>query len=239
MRRRSLPTILSAAAGLVVFGFGGGSGAQLVLASGPDADVTEEGLHRVDPSIMVAAWVKPDLDLSGYTKLLLMPTAVQFREVSDQTYNARSRLSATEFPLDEEEKKWFRETWRRDVEAEFAQKDSFERYEAAGSDVLVIQGFLVDVVSRITPNSVGSSVTLVSDPWSVSVVLELRDATTTELLARTIDRRNAQGVLEAASVWMQTASLMERWAHVLSVRLDQLSELGGRGQGSDTPSWAR
>lgn len=239
MRSRILSTILSAAAGLVLFGNAGGSRAEFILATGSDADVTEDGLHRVDPSIMVAAWVKPDLDLSAYTRLLLMPTAVQFREVSDQPYNARSRLNVTEFPLDDEEKKWLREAWRRAVEAKFSQEDSYERYDGVGSDVLVVQGFLVDVVSRITPNDVGSSVTLVKDPWSVSVVLELRDAVTAELLARTIDRRNAQGLLESASVWMQTEKLVERWADVLAGRLDQISELGGRGRGSDTPSWAR
>ncbi len=63
MRRRITPAILSAAAGLVLLWHVGGSGAQPILATGSDADVTEEGLHRVHPSIMEAAWVRPDLDL--------------------------------------------------------------------------------------------------------------------------------------------------------------------------------
>jgi len=237
MRRTNLSAILSAAAGLVLFGFAGGSGAQLILASGSDADVTEDGLHRVDPSIMEAAWVKPELDLSRYTRILLMPTAVQFRDVSDQRYNARSRLNVTEFSLDDKEKEWLRAAWRSAVEARFAKDESYERFEGVDSDVLVVQAFLVDVVSRIPPNAVGSNFTLVKDPWSVTVVLELRDATTAELLARTIDRRNAQGLIEAGAVWMQTEDLVERWAQVPSDRLKQLSDLGGRGR--MTPGWAR
>ncbi len=74
MRRRIPPAFLSAATGFVLLWHVGGSGAQPRLATGSDADVTEEGLHRVHPSIMEAAWVRPDLDLSVYTRILLMST---------------------------------------------------------------------------------------------------------------------------------------------------------------------
>jgi hypothetical protein len=137
--------------------------------------------------------------------------------------------------LSDERKEWLRAQWRRAVEARFA--GSYELYDGAGSDVLVVQGFLVDVVSRIPPDTVGSSYTLVKDPWSVSVVLELRDGMTAELLARTIDRRHGQGLLDASTVWYRTEDLLERWAGVLSDRLEELSELGGRD--STTPAWAR
>ncbi len=58
---------------------------------------------------------------------------------------------------------------------------------------------------------------------------------TGELLARTVDRRNATGLLEVGAVWHQTDDLVERWAGVLSDRLDQLSDLGGRPR--RTPTW--
>ena len=238
MKRRIPTTILSAAAGLVLFWYAGGSGAQPILATGSDADVTKEGLHRVHPSIMEAAWVRPDLDLSRYTRILVVPTGVQFREVADRRYNVRTRATVTEFPLDDQKKEWFRGVWRRAVDAQFAQEQSYELYYGVGSDVLVVQGFLVDVVSHIPPPDIaGSNVTFLRNPWIASVVLELRDATTAELLARTIDRRYAEGFMDAITVWMRTEDLVERWAQVLSDRLEQLSDLGGRG--SRTPTWAR
>jgi hypothetical protein len=237
MRRRIPPAILSAAAGLVLLWYAGESSAQFVLATGADADITEDGLHRVDPLIMEAAWVKPDLDLSRYTRILLMPTAVQFRDVPDRQYDPHSGTSTTYFALDDDRKEWLRRRWRRAVDARFAHEQSNEQYEGGVADVLVVQGFLVDVVSRIPADYAGSSYTLVRDPWSVAVVLELRDAATAELLARTIDRRNAQGLLDVSTVWYRTEELLERWAQVLADRLDQLSELGGRD--SSTPAWAR
>ncbi len=235
MKRRIPPAILSAAAGLVLLWHAGGSGAQPILATESDADVTEEGLHRVHPSIMEAAWVRPDLDLSRYSRILLVPTGVQFRQVADRRYNVRTRASVTEFPLDDQKKEWLRGVWRRAVDAKF--EESYGLYDGVASNVLVVQGFLVDVVSRIPPVTIGSDFSLIRDPWSVSVVLELRDGTTAELLARTIDRRNAEGLVDVGTVWVRTEDLLERWAQVLSDRLKQLSDLGGPGR--RTPPWAR
>ena len=237
MRRRIPRTILAAAAGLVLLWYAAGTGAQPILATGADADVTEEGLHRVHPPNMEAAWVRPDLDLSRYTRILLMPTAVQFREGGERNYNARTRTGLTEFALGDDKKEWLRREWRRAVDAEFVQKQSYEIYDGVGSNVLVVQGFLVDVVSHIPPDTAGSNFTFVRDPWIANVVLELRDATTAELLARTIDRRYAEGFMDAGTVWIRTEDLVERWAEVLSERLEQLSDLGGRDR--TTPTWAR
>lgn len=228
VKSRKQTTILSCVAGLVLLWHAGGGSAQPLLATGPDAEVTEDGLHRVHPAIMADAWVRPDMDLSGYTRILLMPTAVQFRDVPERRYDPHSATPTTEFPLDDERKEWFRRVWREAVDAEFGREESYELYNGVGADVLVVQAFLVDVVSRIPPDYSGSVVTMVRDPWVASVVLELRDATTAELLARTVDRRYGEGLLDSGEVWMRTENLLDRWAQVLSERLEQLSDLGGR-----------
>ena len=97
------------------------------------------------------------------------------------------------------------------------------------------------LVAQLCPGSTGSSqklvYSLVRDPWSVSVVLELRDGTTAELLARTIDRRNAEGLVEVGTVWVRTEGLVDLWAQGLFDRLEELSDLGAPGR--RTPPWAR
>jgi len=234
--KRGIPTsILSTAVGLGLLWFSVGSPAQPPLATEGDQAVTDDGLHRVNPSIMPAAWVRPDFDLSSYTRVLLMPTAVQFRDVRESSNDARSRQLTDEFPLSDDRQEWLRGLWREAVEAKFSQDDTLENYTGDVTSVLIVQGFLVDVVSRIPPLSVGSTYTFVSNPWSVVLVLELRDPANGQLLARTVDTRHAQGLLEEGAVWHQTESLVERWAEVLTERLDQLSELGGRPRA--TPSW--
>lgn len=228
MKRRISTTILSAAAGLVLFWYAGGSGAQHVLATGPDADVTEEGLHRVDPSIMAAAWARSDLDLSRYAKILFMPSGVQFREVDKQKYDVRSNASVTEFPIDDATKALLREAWGQAFYENLAEVKSYEFYEGVGPDVLVVQGFLIDVVSHVPPDVAGSSFSFVRDPWTVAVVLELRDSMSNEILARTIDRRQAEGLIDAATVWVRTEALIQRWAQLLCDRMEELSDLGRR-----------
>ena len=227
MKPRISPAILCAAAGFVLLWHAPGSEARFRLATGAYEDVTEEGLHRVHPSVMEAAWVIPELDLSGYTRVFLVPTGVQFRDVSRRTYGLRSRDNVAEFPIDDAKKEWLRGTWQRVVTEQFALQRSFDAYDGVGSGVLIVQGFLVDVVSRIPPVTVGSDYTLVRDPWSANVVLELRDGTTGDLLARTIDLRTGEGLLEADSAWAQTPDLLERWAQVIFERLEQLADLGG------------
>ena len=186
---------------------------------------------------MEAAWVKPDFDLSGYTRIMLVPTAVQFRDVPERSTDARTRATTEEFPLSDERKEWLRGLWRETVEARFPREDSLEFFVGVDSNVLVVQAFLVDVVSRIPPIAPGSAYTLARDPWSAAIVLELRDAATAELVARTIDQRHAEGLLDVGSVWYLTEDLVDRWAQVLSDRLDELFELGGGNR--EAPDWAR
>src|SRR5690606_13358146 len=102
MKHKLMPTVVSVAVGLVLWCHAGGSDAQSVLATGADAEITEDGIHRVNPLIMDAAWVKPDLDLSRYTRVFLVHTGVQFRDVPRRRLNACSRISASVFPLSEE-----------------------------------------------------------------------------------------------------------------------------------------
>jgi len=229
--------ILSVAGGLVLSWHAGANSQEPVPATEPDANVTHDGLQRVDPSIMEAAWVKPGFDLSGYTRVMLVPTAVQFRDVPERSTDARTRAMTEEFPLSDERKEWLRGLWRETVEARFPREDSLEFYVGVDSNVLVVQAFLVDVVSRIPPIAPGSTYTLTRDPWSAAIVLELRDAATAELVARTIDQRHAEGLLDVGSVWYLTEDLVDRWAQVLSDRLDELFELGGGSR--EAPDWAR
>jgi hypothetical protein len=223
--------ILPGAFGALLLWHAGMCHAQPLLAGGADAEVTSDGLHRVNPLIMEAAYVRPDFDLSSYTKLVDVAPGVQFRDVPETATNARVRAMTEEFVLPDDRKEWLRELWRGAVDEQFARLRAEDIYSGDLSDVLVVQGLLVDVVSRIPPDASESNYLLVNNPWSATVVLELRDATTGTLLARTVDRRNATGLLEVGTVWHRTPELVDRWAHVLVERLQQLSELGGRPRG--------
>ena len=53
------------------------------IQTGPDAEVSFDGLHRVDNSVMDMAWAIPTLDLTGYNKLMLVRGGFAFSEVGE------------------------------------------------------------------------------------------------------------------------------------------------------------
>ena len=99
-------TITAGVAG-ILFCYAGGGGTQPVLAVGSEAEITGEGLHRVDREIMDAAWVRPDLNLGRYKKILFRPAVVSFREIRGGKYWARYR-SEEEFPVSDQNSELFR-----------------------------------------------------------------------------------------------------------------------------------
>src|SRR5688572_32951212 len=105
MTRRSLLAARVGAAALVLSLYAGSGGAapkQPRIETGPDAEVTHDGLVRVQKSVVDAAWVKPTFDLTPYTKLMVVSQGIAFRKlepVSD--FQARNE---TQFPVKEENK---------------------------------------------------------------------------------------------------------------------------------------
>ena len=233
MRSGITPATLSVTIGLVLLWHAGESSAQarnteVRLATDSPGVFLSEGLHRVHPSLMEAAWVRADLDIASYRSIFLVPTGVQYRELPERTYTMRTRDNVEFFPIPEVRREFIRGTWQSMVSQQMAIQQSYELQSGIGTDVLIVQGLLVDMVSRIPPSAPGSDYTVVRDPWAASVVLEMRDGTTGQLLARTIDRRTGTGLMEQNSGVAQIPDLLQRWAEVLLERLEQISDVGGR-----------
>jgi hypothetical protein len=202
----------------------GESGAQAILAAGPDAEVTEDGLHRLDPSIMGAAWVRPDLDLSRYTRIFFMPTAVQFREVDERVTTARN--TATEFPVSDSMKTRLRELFGESFYEAVGEAESYQLSDGVGRDVLMVRGFLTDVIFGVPPDRPGrAAVSSVRWVWEASIVVELRDSMSDVVLARTVDRERIDGPFDPGLVWGLTPRIAQNWSRLLVRRLRELSEL--------------
>ena len=225
MRRRVPTAVLSAAAGLVVLWHTGESGAQPVLVTGPDAEVTGDGLYRVDPSIMPAAWVKPDVDLSRYTRIFFMPTVVQFRQMPERRHTPRIMDTRTEFPVSDLTRAQLRELFGESFYEAVSGVRSYEFSNVLGRDVLMVQGFLTDVISGIPPDLAGSLHNTVRWALEANIVIELRDSMSGEVLARTVDRERIDGPFNADAVRVLTPRIAQGWSRLLVRRLRELSNL--------------
>ena len=78
---------------------------QPTMQAGPDAEVTFDGLVRIDNSRMQRAWVKPGIDLSSYTKILPVGAEIQYRSVGHGSGATAARSGQSEFPMTDEQKK--------------------------------------------------------------------------------------------------------------------------------------
>jgi len=109
--------------------------------------------------------------------------------------------------------------------------------EAPGHGVLRLSAALADVTKRVrTQQRPGRDTVFANSAGQLTLVLEIRDSETDELLARVFDRREVRspGVsttgLALSNSVTQTADLrrtFRRWAQLLHERLVQLQEVEG------------
>lgn len=221
-RYPSTTVLLSTVIGLLAFLQADLASSQANLPIIPGAEPTEDGLYPLDPSIIGAAWVRPDADLSRYTRVFEMPTGVQFRDVPDRWHNSRSIESADAFFVDEGRKKQMRALFRESFDEALSGVQSFELTDELGRDVVLVQGFLTDVISGVPPYIPGSAITNIRWAWEASIVLEIRDAMSDTILARTAERRRIDGPLDATLTSALTPRIVNDWSRLLVTRLEEL-----------------
>lgn len=216
--------ILIAAALLALAGCAGTPTVQ----QGPGAEITYDGLHRVDNAKSQKVWIKPEIDLSRYDKLMVESAGIEYRHAKA---TSRYDRNADSFPLDEKQKARFEESVREVFTEELSKLESFTLTDEPGPGVLKITAALIDVVSKIPPDimSARSSVYL-NDLGAATLVLELSDSRTNEALARVADRRNVEPVVMQESTSVTNAVEVKRsmrvWGSRIRTSLDDLHALG-------------
>ena len=192
---------------------------------GPDAEVTEDGLHRIDGGAIDHAWAKPGTDLAGYTKVMLLPAEMKFRDVKDPGLNP----SATNYPIDDAHREQLRGFLDEAFATELGKSKRFTLTNEPGPGVLEIRGAVLDIVSHVPAEPIGRSAVFVKSLGEATLVVELRDSVTHETLARAVERRAAERMMPARSNSVSNASEIRsaahRWADLLRRRLDGFAVL--------------
>jgi hypothetical protein len=195
------------------------------IQTGPSAEVTEDGLHRIDGGTLDRAWARPGIDLGKYDKIVLAPAEMAFRDVKDPGL----RRDATEFPLDDEQKTQLQKTIHEAFSAELGKSRRFTLVTEPGPGVLEIRGAIVDVVSHVPEEPIGRGAIYLRSLGEATLVVELRDSQTQEVLARAADRRAAESAFPTRASPVSTRAdvrnAAERWASLLRRRLDEFAVL--------------
>lgn len=203
--------------------------------TGPDAEVTYDGLTKLDKTILDVVWGKTDIDLAGYDKIMLERVGVSFRP-STGPYSGRAgsgtRTTSTRsrdgYQLDEETKAIVIEELDQAFTEELSSSDAYEIVEEPGPDVLTLRVGLIDVVSQVPPEPIGRSQIYLSSVGEATLVMELRDSMSNAILLRAVDRRAAEPATavvpppsNVVSNRFEVRRLGRRWASILKNALEK------------------
>ena len=202
--------------------------------TGEDAEVTFDGLTRMEGTIMDVVWARTDIDLTGYRKIMLEDMGVEYREVSGP-YSGRAGMgstriqsgSQTEFRLDEATRALFEEEISDAFLEAMGSSDVFEIVEEAGPDVLLVRGGLLDVVSRVPPDSVGRTEVFIDSVGEATLILEIRSSVSNSIYVRAADGRAMSQAFDMqrsnrATNRAEVRRLGRRWGDMLREGLDTL-----------------
>lgn len=194
------------------------------VQTGQGAEVTFDGLHRVDNSVVQYAWLKPDLSLAGYNKIKLVGAGIEYRAV--RSSNPATAGNRSEFPLTDQQKMRLESMVAEVFQEELGKSKKYTLTSEEGPDVLELTGAIIDVVSHVPPERAGRGGYYISSVGSATLVLELRDSQSNEILARAIDGQAFQAVYMQKSSSPQNAQEVKRglrkWGRRLTEILDQL-----------------
>ena len=190
----------------------------------PTGEINIEGLQQVSARNFEAAFVRPGVTFADYSKLMVDELELAFR-TPDREQN--------QFPLGEDQKTRFRAAMATAFGEELGKLQNVEVVTEPGPDVLALHVRVQDIVARAPGRRVGAGGRAgfaLETVGEMTLVLELRDSQSDEVLVRVFDRQAVEGAAmvsgdSVVSTWEGVERLVGRWASRASEGLDRL--LGG------------
>ena len=186
-----------------------------------------DGLVLQPGTRLGAVFVKPDAEIVSYTSVMLDPVEVSFARNWDPNRGGRSaagRLNANDIAaMQAGLAEMFRETFRAELE-----RGGYKLVDEVGPDTLRVTAAIVDLfVTAPNTMSAGRTRTYTANTGRMTLVAELRDSVTGEILARVVDAQSGR----STGTWMATSSVTNNadarraigvWAAALRQGMDGL-----------------
>jgi hypothetical protein len=230
--RSSMKVAVVAAASLCV-GIGVAAPKQPQIQTGPNAEVSYDGLVRVKKSVVDAAWVKPDFDLTPYTKIMIASAGLSFKKVKPVS-SFEARQGASEFPISPEGQQMFKDIMKEEFTAELSKLKRYQIVDKPGPDVLLMVGAVINIVSSVPTDAESASFAgrggvYLTSVGQATLVIELRDSLSNEILGRAIDGRAAESPfafeVNKVTAWTEVHRLAQAWASLLRKRLEEIEKV--------------
>jgi hypothetical protein len=222
-RDRMLPGVLLALTLLVPAVAGAASKAAAEEA------MSAEGLQKIKVKGVDLAYARPGASLAAYTKVRIAPVQVAFRRDFDPN------RSGSRMRIDPEELERIRADVAKIVQEAFARelaRGSYAATDAAGAEVLDVRANIVDLyVNAPDTMEPGRTRTYTVSAGEMTLVMELADSASGEVLARVYDRREARDTgqltwTNRVTNQAEAERIAAGWARILRARLDAARGIG-------------
>ena len=200
-----------------------------------DTTMTYDGLVQVKKTGYRNVWVKPDADISIYSKIMPGPAQYHYRDVPEGSRTrASARNSSTDaFFIQENSRMRLEEIMAEIFREEISDSEYFTLVDEPGRDTVLVWGGLHDIVSYVPPDYVGRSRIFLSRVGQATLVLQIEDSMSREVLARIVDRRAADPAFAQESNTVTNTAEVRRlartWARILKNGLDNWHESSAEG----------
>lgn len=180
-------------------------------------NMTSEGLVRVENSRFDEVYVRPGFDLARFDSVVLAPVSISYK-----SRRPENELSDRQFDL---MKRYFSE----ELEAAFVESGKFTVVDTAAAGTMRVHAGIVDLEAKFPDQSlpIRRNVVFVGSSGEMTLIAEIYDGQSLELLARIRDRRQARQQWHRAtyvSEWGEVRSAFHYWAGIARDRIVAASE---------------
>jgi hypothetical protein len=186
-------------------------------------EVTHDGLHLMKHTKMARVWMKPGASLAGYDKLQILDCYVAFKKNWQRERDFSRKISAER--MDAIKKELAQEFLK--VFTEELSKGGYQLVDKPAHDVLLVRPAIIDLDIQ-APDPMGDidSTTFSASAGQMTLLAELYDSVTSDLLLRAIDPEADQG--SGMIEWQNSVSnssdarrILRMWAERLRKALDE------------------
>ncbi|HEY5644495.1 MAG TPA: DUF3313 family protein [Pseudomonadales bacterium] len=174
------------------------------------------------------SWVLPGADFSQYSKIYIWDAVFEYRDVgSPSRYpSSISRSSRTLFAVPEEARAEFEQLVGDAFRKALKKGKNFELVDSLGPDTLILRGGLLDIISKVPPETVGRTNVYLSNIGEATMVIEVLDGDSGTVLAMLSERRRIDspggGQIDSFSTPANRVTIssdIRRWAANAATRL--------------------
>jgi len=194
-----------------------------------DQALSRGGLKKIEVEGLDLAYARPGASLAAYKRVQLEPVQVEFRKSKDPA------RTGSAVKLSSEERERIRANMARVVHEEFLkelQKSSnYQVTSEPGADVLRVKPRVLDLYMNAPDVGPARSRTLVSSAGEMTLVADLADSRSGQVLARVADQRDAS---KGGRMYLVNGKVNEEearkiaggWAQILRKALDKAHGIG-------------